>query len=115
MLSPDHIRFYHALGINLKQIYGSTEVSGGVTVHRDGDIKFASVGVPYDGIDIKTTDEGELLIAGPTVMKGYYKNPEATAKDVMVDGDGTRWFKSGDAGYIDEDGHVSSSRIASKT
>lgn len=106
VLSPDHIRFYHALGINLKQIYGSTEVSGGVTVHRDGDIKFASVGVPYDGIEIKTSDEGELLISGPTVMKGYYKNPEATAKDIMVDENGRRWFKSGDAGYIDEDGHI---------
>ena len=106
VLSPDHIRFYHALGINLKQIYGSTEVSGGVTVHRDGDIKFASVGVPYDGIEIQTSDEGELLITGPTVMKGYYKNPEATAKDIMVDENGRRWFKSGDAGYIDDDGHV---------
>ncbi len=106
VLSPDHIRFYHALGINLKQIYGSTEVSGGVTVHRDGDIKFASVGVPYDGIEIKTSDEGELLISGPTIMKEYYKNPEATAKDIIFDENGRRWFKSGDAGYIDEDGHV---------
>ena len=106
VLSPDHIRFYHALGINLKQIYGSTEVSGGVTVHRDGDIKFASVGVPYEGVEIKTSDEGELLISGSTVMKGYYKNPEATAKDIVVDENGRRWFKSGDAGYIDEDGHV---------
>ena len=106
VLSPDHIRFYHALGINLKQVYGTTEVSGGVTVHRDGDIKFASVGVPYPGVDIQTTDEGELLIAGSTVMKEYYKNPEATAKDIWVDENGRRWFKTGDAGYIDEDGHV---------
>lgn len=106
VLSPDHLRFYHALGINLKQIYGSTEVSGGVTVHRDNDIKVASVGVPYPGIDIRTTDEGELLITGPAVMKGYYKDDEATAKDILVDKDGRRWFKTGDAGYIDEDGHV---------
>lgn len=106
VLSPDHLRFYHALGINLKQIYGSTEVSGGVTVHRDNDIKVASVGVAYPGIDIRTTDEGELLIAGPAVMKGYYKDDGATAKDILVDEDGRRWFKTGDAGYIDEDGHV---------
>lgn len=106
VLSPDHLRFYHALGINLKQIYGSTEVSGGVTVHRDNDIKFASVGVPYPGAEIKTDENGELLIAGPMVMKGYYKNPEATAKDIEVDENGRRWFRSGDAGYIDEDGHV---------
>ncbi len=106
VLSPDHLRFYHALGINLKQIYGSTEVSGGVTVHRDGDIKMASVGVPYPGVEIKISPEGEILIAGPTVMKGYYKNPEATAKDLIVDEDGRRWFRTGDAGYIDDDGHL---------
>ncbi|WP_420628301.1 AMP-binding protein [Candidatus Leptofilum sp.] len=106
VLSPDHIRFYHALGINLKQIYGSTEVCGGVTVHRDGDIKFASVGVPYPGVEIRTSEDGELLIAGSTVMKEYYKNPEATAKDILVDEDGRRWFRTGDAGYIDDDGHV---------
>lgn len=106
VLSPDHIRFYHALGINLKQIYGSTEVGGGVTVHRDNDIKFASVGKPYPGAEVKVSEDGELLIAGPMVMKGYYKNPEATAKDIMVDENGRRWFCTGDAGYIDEDGHV---------
>ncbi|HFE66615.1 MAG TPA: long-chain fatty acid--CoA ligase, partial [Chloroflexi bacterium] len=106
VLSPDHLRFYHAIGVNLKQIYGSTEVTGGVTVHRDGDIKVASVGKPYPGVEMKTTEDGELLISGPTVMQGYYKNPEATAKDIFVDDDGRRWFRTGDAGYIDEDGHV---------
>jgi long-chain acyl-CoA synthetase len=106
VLSPDHIRFYHALGINLKQIYGSTEVTGGATFHLDGDIKFASVGVPLPGIEVKTTEEGELLISGPTVMKGYYQNEEATAKDIIVDENGRRWFCTGDAGYIDEDGHI---------
>lgn len=105
-LSPDAMRFFHALGINLKQIYGSTEVSGGATLHRDGDIKFASVGSPAPGIDLRISDEGEIQIAGPTVMKGYYKDPEATAKDIMVDEEGRRWFCTGDAGYIDDDGHV---------
>jgi len=106
VLSPDHLRFFHALGINLKQIYGSTEVTGGATVHRDGDIKVASVGKPSPGITFRTSDEGELQISGPTVMQGYYKNPEATAKDIVVDEDGTRWFCTGDAGHIDEDGHI---------
>jgi long-chain acyl-CoA synthetase len=105
-LSPDHLRFFHALGINLKQLYGSTEVTGGATQHRDGDIKFASVGVANPGVEVRVTEEGELQICGPTVMKGYYKNPEATAKDILVDEDGRRWFKTGDAGYIDEDGHI---------
>lgn len=105
-LSPDVIRFFHALGVNLKQIYGSTEVSGGATVHRDDDIKFASVGPPAPGIEIRTSPEGELQIAGRTVMVGYYKNPEATEQDILVDEDGRRWFRTGDAGYIDDDGHV---------
>lgn len=105
-LSPDHIRFFHALGINLKQIYGSTEVTGGATQHRDGDIKFATIGVPNPGIDIRISDEGEIQVCGPTVMKGYYKNAEATAVDIISEADGRRWFRTGDAGYIDEDGHV---------
>ena len=105
-LSPDHIRWFHAIGVNLKQIYGSTEVCGGAIGHYNDDIKFASVGRPYPGVQVRITDEGEIHIGGPSVMKGYYKNPEATAKDIEVSPDGTRWFKTGDAGYIDEDGHV---------
>jgi long-chain acyl-CoA synthetase len=105
-LSPDAVRFFHALGINLKQVYGSTEVTGGATMHRDGDIKFASVGTPAPGIEVRVSESSEIQISGPTVMQGYYKNPEATAKDIIVDEDGRRWFCTGDAGYIDEDGHL---------
>ncbi|MEM7115185.1 MAG: AMP-binding protein [Chloroflexota bacterium] len=105
VLSPDHLRYLHALGINVKQIYGSTEVTGGVAGHRNGDIKFASVGVPHPGVDVRVSEEGELQISSPTVMKEYYKNPEATAKDV-VEENGRRWFKTGDAAYIDDDGHI---------
>jgi long-chain acyl-CoA synthetase len=105
-LSPDAVRFFHALGINLKQIYGSTEVTGGATIHRDNDIKFASVGAPLPEVSIRTSDEDEIQISGPTVMIGYYKDPEGTARDVLVEADGTRWFRTGDAGYIDEDGQI---------
>lgn len=105
-LSPDAMRFFHGLGINLKQIYGSTEVSGGATVHSDNDIKFATVGEPLPDVEIRISDEGEIQIAGPTVMLGYYKNPEATDRDLLVEPDGTRWFRTGDAGYIDDDGHL---------
>src|SRR5690606_1479519 len=105
-LSPDVMRFFHALGINLKQIYGSTEVSGGATIHRDGDIKFASVGQPVPGVEMCISEAGEILISGPTVFMGYFKNPEATAEAIWVDETGRRWFRTGDAGYIDEDGHV---------
>ena len=104
-LSPDAMRFFHALGVNLKQIYGSTEVTGGTTVHRDGAIKFASVGPPAPGVDLRIASDGEIQIAGPMVMQGYYKDPANTAKDILEE-DGRRWFRSGDAGYIDEDGHL---------
>jgi long-chain acyl-CoA synthetase len=105
-LSPDVIRFFHALGINIKQIYGSTEVSGGATIHRDNDIKFASVGQPAPDIEIRIANDGEIQIAGPTVFEGYYKDPEATESSLLVEEDGLRWFRTGDAGYIDEGGHV---------
>jgi long-chain acyl-CoA synthetase len=105
-LSPDAMRFFHALGINLKQVYGSTEVSGGLTIHRDGDIKFASIGQPVPGCDVKISPEGEILLTGPTLFQGYYKDPVATKKSLWVDENGRSWFCTGDAGYIDEDGHV---------
>jgi long-chain acyl-CoA synthetase len=104
-LSPDAMRFFHALGINLKQIYGSTEVTGFATLHRDQDIKFASVGRAAPGVDVRISELGEIQIAGPNVMQGYYKNPEATAQDIVVE-NGRRWFCTGDAGYIDDEGHI---------
>lgn len=106
VLSPDAMRFFHALGINLKQIYGATEVAGGGTLHYDGDIKFASVGKPPPGIEIEISPQGEILIAGPSVFLGYYKDPEKTAEALAVDDEGRRWFQTGDGGYLDNDGHL---------
>lgn len=100
-LSPDAIRFFRALGLNLKNIYGTTEVSGGAATHRDGDIKFESVGRPLPGVEARISSEGEIQIRGHGVFQGYYKDPEATAK-ALKDG----WFHSGDAGHLDEDGHL---------
>ena len=104
-LSPDAMRFFHALGINLKQIYGLTEVTGSGTIHRDGDIKFASVGRPGSGVSVRTAEDGEIQIGGPTVFQGYYKNADATA-EAIIEEDSERWFRTGDAGHIDEDGHL---------
>ncbi len=100
-LGPDIFRFFHALGVNLKQIYGQTEVSGISVLHRDGDVKFQTVGVPVPGTEIRIADNGEILTKSPAVFIGYYKNPEATA-ETLVDG----WLHSGDAGYLDADGHL---------
>ena len=100
-MGPDHFKFFHALGVNLKQIYGQTEVAGISIVHRDGDIKFDTVGTPIPETEIKITEEGEILTRSPSVFQGYYKNDEATKK-TLVDG----WLYSGDRGFIDEDGHL---------
>lgn len=100
-LGPDVFRFFHALGVNLKQIYGQTEINGIAVVHRDGDIKFQTVGTPIPETDIHIDANGEILMRSPAVMDGYYRNPQATA-EALQDG----WLRSGDAGYFDEDGHL---------
>ncbi len=100
-MGPDHFRFFHALGVNLKQIYGQTEVAGISVVHRSGDIKFDTVGHPIPGTQIKITDDGEIITKSPSVFLGYYKNPEATQK-ALQDG----WLYSDDKGFIDDDGHL---------
>lgn len=100
-MGPDHFRFFHALGVNLKQIYGQTEIAGISCLHRSGDIKFDTVGTPIPDTEIKITEDGEIISKSPSVFLGYYKNPEATAK-TLQDG----WLYSGDKGFIDEDGHV---------
>jgi long-chain acyl-CoA synthetase len=100
-MGPDHFRFFHALGVNLKQIYGQTEIAGISIVHRDGDVKFDTVGTPIPETEIKITEEGEIISQSPSVFLGYYKNEEATKK-TLVDG----WLYSGDRGFIDEDGHL---------
>ena len=101
-LGPDVFRFFHALGVNLKQIYGQTEINGIAVVHRDGDIKFQTVGTPIPETEIKIDENGEILMRSPAVMEGYFRNDEATAESLTPDG----WLHSGDAGYFDDDGHL---------
>lgn len=100
-LGPDVFRFFHALGVNLKQIYGQTEASGISVMHRDGDIKFQTVGTPLPGTDVRIDESGEIQLRSEAVFKGYYRNEEATLES-LHDG----WLHSGDAGYFDEDGHL---------
>jgi long-chain acyl-CoA synthetase len=100
-MGPDHFRFFHAIGVNLKQIYGQTEIAGISVVHRDDDIKFDTVGTPIPGTEILIGENDEILSKSPSVFLGYYKMPEETNK-TLKDG----WLYSGDTGFIDEDGHL---------
>jgi long-chain acyl-CoA synthetase len=100
-LGPDVFRFFHGMGVPLKQIYGQTEISGISCIHREDDILFHSVGVPIPGTEVKISDDGEILSRSESVFLGYYKNPEATAA-TLKDG----WLHSGDAGYMSEEGHL---------
>jgi len=100
-MGPDHFRFFHAIGVNLKQIYGQTEIAGISVLHRDGDIKFDTVGVPIPETEVKITPEGEIISKSPSVFQGYHKMPEETEK-TLRDG----WLHSGDTGFIDADGHL---------
>lgn len=100
-LSPDVIRFFRAIGVSIKQLYGSTEMQA-VSTHREDDFKFESVGRPLPGVEVRISERGEILVRSGGVFKGYYKNPEATAEALDEEG----WFHTGDAGYIDEDGHL---------
>jgi len=100
-LGPDVFKFFNAMGVNLKQIYGQTEISGISCIHREGDINFDSVGKPIPGTEIRLSDSGEILSRSPSVFLGYYKNPEETEK-TLSDG----WLHSGDAGYFTKDGHL---------
>lgn len=101
-LSPDIFRFFHAMGVNLKQGYGQTETSGICVVHRDGDIKFQTVGKPMPGVAVKVDETGEILVSGKVAFKGYLHNEAATAETITADG----WVRTGDAGYFDEDEHL---------
>ena len=98
---PDHLRFFHAIGVNLIQIYGQTEIAGISVLHRDGDVKFDTVGKPLPETEIRIAPDGEILSRSPCVFKGYHKMPEETAR-TLKDG----WLHSGDIGFLDTDGHL---------
>jgi long-chain acyl-CoA synthetase len=100
-LSPDVFRFFHAVGVNLKQIYGQTEICGIAVCHRDDDVRFHTVGTPIPGTEIRIGDDGEILLRSASVFGRYLHNREATERAVDPDG----WLHTGDAGYLDG-GHV---------
>jgi len=100
-ISPDVIKFFQAIGLNLKQCYGLTEAGGIFQVQPDDEIKVETVGKPLDGVQVKISEEQEVLVKSDTVIAGYYNDYRAT-EAAFQDG----WLKTGDAGYLDEDGHL---------
>lgn len=101
-IGPELFRFYRALGINLKQLYGQTEASVYVTIQPDGEVYPDTVGKPGPDVEIKIADSGEVLYRSPGVFLEYYKNEEATRATKTPDG----WVHTGDAGFLDQRGHL---------
>lgn len=101
-IGPDLFSFYRSIGINLKQLYGSTETAVFVCLQPDNQAWSDTVGVPCAGVEIKVADNGEILVKSPGLLKEYYKNPEATAEVLTADG----WYHTSDAGFIDAHGHL---------
>lgn len=100
-IGQEQFRFFHGMGVNLKQIYGQTEIAGISVLHRSDDIKPDTVGKPIPETEVRISETGEILSRSPSVFLGYYKNPEATAA-ALRDG----WLHSGDTGFLDADGHL---------
>jgi long-chain acyl-CoA synthetase len=100
-LGREIFRFFRAIGLNLKQVYGQTETSGICVLHPDAEVRPETVGKPTPGTRLRISDAGEVLVAGESVFLGYYKNPDLTAK-ALEEG----WLRTGDAGLLAEDGHL---------
>jgi long-chain acyl-CoA synthetase len=100
-ISPDVLHFFQSIGVNLVEGYGQTEGTGVTCISRMGRVKFGTVGPSLTGTEIKIAEDGEILVKSPSLFKGYFKNPKATA-ETLKDG----WLYSGDIGEIDEDGYL---------
>jgi long-chain acyl-CoA synthetase len=101
-IGPDLFTFYRSIGINLKQLYGSTETAVFVCLQPDNEARADTVGVPISGVQIKVAENGEILVKSAGLLKEYYKNPTATAEVLSADG----WYHTSDAGFIDAGGHL---------
>lgn len=100
-ISPDVLRFYHSIGVPLRQLYGQTEGCGPTSCHQGDIIDPSNTGPPLPGVDIRIANDGEILVKGDNVFQGYFRNPEATA-ETIVDG----WLHSGDVGELDKRGFL---------
>jgi long-chain acyl-CoA synthetase len=100
-INPDILRFFDAAGVLVVEGWGMTETSTAATISTAEEFKFGTIGKPFPGCEVKIADDGEILVRGPNVFQGYYKNPEAT-RETLVDG----WLHTGDLGAIDPEGFI---------
>jgi len=101
-IGPDLFSFYRSIGVNLKQLYGSTETAVFVCLQPDNEARSDTVGIPIAGVEIKVADSGEVLVKSAGLLKRYFKNPTATAEVLSADG----WYHTSDAGFLDAHGHL---------
>ena len=101
-IGPDLFRFYRSIGVNMKQLYGSTETCAYCCLQPNGDVRLETVGVPAPHVEVKIGANGEVLVRGPMLLKEYYNRPDATAESIDPDG----YFRTGDAGIIDAEGQL---------
>ncbi|MFN3780665.1 MAG: AMP-dependent synthetase/ligase, partial [Candidatus Kapaibacteriota bacterium] len=101
-LNVDVNLFFWALGYKVYEGYGLTEASPVVSVTREDDVEFGTVGKPLDGVEVKIADDGEILVRGPNVMRGYWNDPDATQSAIDENG----WLYTGDVGFITERGNL---------
>jgi long-chain acyl-CoA synthetase len=100
-ISPDVLKYFHALGVNIRESYGMTESSSLVTMHKDQNIRLGTCGEPLPEVEVKIAPDGEILVRGDNVFKGYFKDDENT-KRTLIDG----WLYTGDLGEMDDDGSL---------
>ena len=101
-IGPDLFTFFRSIGVNIKQLYGSTETAVFVCLQPDNQARADTVGVPCKGVEIKVAENGEIMVKSPGLLKGYYKNQKATDEVLTADG----WYHTSDAGFIDSHGHL---------
>jgi long-chain acyl-CoA synthetase len=100
-IAPEILEFYHGIGVRIREVYGQTEGSGPTTIHQGDRIRLGTVGQPLPGVEVRIAEDGEILVRGPNVFCGYFRDPEATAA-TLRDG----WLHSGDVGEMDPDGFL---------
>jgi long-chain acyl-CoA synthetase len=100
-INPEILRFFEAAGVLVLEGWGMTETSTAATISTPNDYKIGTIGKPFPGCEVRIAEDGEILVRGPNVFQGYYKNPEAT-RETLVDG----WLHTGDIGAVDEDGYI---------